>query len=174
MLHLKCTFCRRLVLAVMRQAVISESAAATGQRANRGALAAACQSANRRTDARAAGHNCDRSSRRPSAPHFAPLPICPRLLVYHSWPHHAHTVLTGIGRCGICVSDGLRTGASRGSIPAGRLLAGWRIRRNRRITRTPRRTGVCGVRRCRCETARTSGRHQGRNHHKPTRNCPHE
>ena len=158
MLHLKCSICRRPMLAVVRQAVISESAAATGQRANRGALATACQSANRRTDARAAGHNCDRFSRRPSAPHFAPLPICPRLLVYHSRPHHAHTVPAGIGRWGISVSHRLRACASRGSFRAQvRLLAGWRIRRNRRGTRTPRRTRVCGVRRRRRKTARTSG-----------------
>ena len=78
-LHFKCSICRRPMLAVVRQAIISESAAATGRRANRGALATGCQSANRRTDARTAGHNCDRFSRRPSAPHFAPLPICPRL-----------------------------------------------------------------------------------------------
>ena len=175
MLHLECSICRRPMLAVVRQAVISESAAATGQRANRGALATACQSANRRTDARTAGHNCDRFSRRPSAPHCAPLPICPGLLVYHSWPHHAHTVPAGIGGCGICVSHGLRTGADSGSIPDEvRLLAGWRIRRYRRSARTPRGTRVCGVRRCRRETARTSGHHRDRNHDKPNRNRPHE
>jgi hypothetical protein len=122
---------------------------------------------------RADWHNRDRSSRLASAPHLMSLPICPRLLGYHTRPHHAHTVFTGIGRLG------------RTRFPAGRErqprdpprkapAAEWPENSPARGgTRIPCGARVRGVRRSRREAAGTSGSHQHGNHRNRNRADPH-